>query len=346
MIRLSIVIPSSRAGLTACSRILQACSWAGPRVEIVVRDTSGDAAKGDFLRGVAHENCRLIVALPGDGGLADALAAAQGDFVYLLADDGLCFDRALAMLPGVLESVAADASIVGVAAPVLLETADAAQAFAYPNIDAGDALVRLSGYLSAGGPDLLLFAPIRRAAMSWALDIVGRRPFAFPFDDRITSMLYLVSGKFARMTRLMSVHAADGAEAERRAGLAFYQQGHLDPATDKLHWFLCGFEGATLIRNLALQQSYSPQQRQALADLWFSAMFTRFRTDPRDAYGSPLAGEAEKLCARWKEAAGRLSFADMLADICQFLALTSQDNALKYFAFWSTILGLRQAPAA
>jgi hypothetical protein len=95
-----------------------------------------------------------------------------------------------------------------------------------------------------------------------------------------------------------------------------------------------------------LQHSYSPQQRQALADLWFSAMFTRFRTDPRDAYGSPLAGEAEKLCARWKEAAGRLSFADMLADICQFLALTSQDNALKYFAFWSTILGLRQAPAA
>ena len=39
-------------------------------------------------------------------------------------------------------------------------------------------------------------------------------------------------------------------------------------------------------------------------------------------------------------------FGDMLADICQFLALSSQENALKYFAFWSTILGLRQAPAA
>src|SRR6185312_9550399 len=47
----------------------------------------------------------------------------------------------------------------------------------------------------------------------------------------------------------------------------------------------------------------------------------------------------------WREAAGRLSFGDMLADVCHFLALSSQENALKYFAFWSTILGLRQAPA-
>jgi hypothetical protein len=36
----------------------------------------------------------------------------------------------------------------------------------------------------------------------------------------------------------------------------------------------------------------------------------------------------------------------MLVDICQFLALASPENAMKYFAFWSTIIGLRQAPAA
>jgi hypothetical protein len=57
--------------------------------------------------------------------------------------------------------------------------------------------------------------------------------------------------------------------------------------------------------------------------------------------------EAGTMCARWKEAVGRLSFGEMLADVCQFLALSSQENALKYFAFWSTaVLGLRQAPAA
>jgi hypothetical protein len=83
-----------------------------------------------------------------------------------------------------------------------------------------------------------------------------------------------------------------------------------------------------------------------MADLWFSAMFARFKAQPREAHGSPLAGEAEKLCSRWKESAGRLSFADILADICQFLALSSQESALKYFAYWSAMLGLRQAGVA
>jgi hypothetical protein len=148
------------------------------------------------------------------------------------------------------------------------------------------------------------------------------------------------------MTRLMYVCQATTDDSARGGNAAFYQQARLDPAINRLHWFLCGFEGATLIRHAALPAGYSPQQRQAMADLWFSAMFERFRTRPREAYGSPLAGEAEKLCVRWKDAAGRLSFADMLADICQFMALSSQDGALKYFAYWSGMLGLRQAGAA
>jgi hypothetical protein len=348
MIRLSIVIPSNNHELTAYSRILQAFSWAGPRVEIVVRDTSGSAAKAAFLRGVVRENCRLIVAPPGEPhtNWSEALAAAQGDFVCFVSDDDICFDRAMAILPGVIESVATDSSVIGIAAPTLIETGQGAQAFAYPNIDASDPLVRLSGYLSFDGPNVLLLSPIRRATMAWAFETVRSKPFAFPFDDRISSLLYLMGGKFARMARLMSVYDATSADAASRADVALYERSHLDPATNKLHWFLCGFEGATLIRNAALPLTYSPQQRQAIADLWFSAMFDRFKAQPREAGGSPLAGEAETMCVRWKEAAGRLSFGDMLADICQFLALSSQENALKYFAFWSTVLGLRQAPAA
>ena len=348
MIRLSIVIPSNGQDLACCSRILQACSFAGPRVEVVVRDQSGSAAKADFLRGIDHENCRFMFVAPGEarGDWTEALAAAQGDFVLLMSDDDVVFDRAMTVLPGVIESVANDASVIGVAAPSLIETPQSAEAFAYPNIDAGDPLVRLSGYLSVDRPNVLLFSPVRRATMSWALEIIRERPLAFPFDDQLSSLLYLVAGKFARMTRLMHVHDASRADVTRGADAAFYEQAHLDPALNKLTWFLCGFEGATLIRHAALPPGYSPQQRQALADLWFSAMFARFTAQPREAYGSPLAGEAEKMCARWKDAAGRLSFADMLADICQFMALSSQESALKYFTFWSAMLGLRQAGAA
>ena len=150
MIRLSIVVPSTRGDLGALSRMLHACTWAGPRVEVVVRDSSGNATNAACLQDIACENCRLIVAPPCDAreNRRQAIAEARGDFVFLLAEDDICFDRALALLPGVIESVAADPAIVGVAAPALRETPQGSEAFAYPNIDADDPLVRLSGYLS------------------------------------------------------------------------------------------------------------------------------------------------------------------------------------------------------
>jgi hypothetical protein len=348
MIRLSIVIPSRGHDLTSCSRILQACSFAGPRVEVVVCDRSGNAAKAEFLRGIEQENCRFTNVSPGDGRAdwSDALAEARGDFVLVMDDDDVLFDRAMITLPGVVESIAADASVIGIAAPSLIETPLGVEAFAYPNIDAADPLVRLSGYLSADKPNVLLFSPVRRATMIWALDILRERPLAFPFDDQLSSLLYLLAGKFARMTRLMHVHDTSRADATRSTRAAFYERAHLDPTINKLNWLLCGFEGATLIRHASLPSHYSPQQRQTMADLWFSAMFARFKSQLREAFGSPFSGEAEQMCAHLQDAAGRLSFADMLADICQFIALSSQESALKYFAYWSVMLGLRQAGAA
>jgi hypothetical protein len=348
MIRLSIVVSSNGHDITSCSRILQACSFAGPRVEVLVQDQSGSAAKAEFLRQIDRESCRLAIIPPGParGDWTGALSAANGDFVLLMADDDVLFDRAMTMLPGVVESVAADSSVIGIAAPSLIETPFGAEAFAYPNIDADDPLVRLSGYLSVAQSNVLLFSPVRRATIVWALDLLRERPLSFPFDDQLSSMLYLVAGKFARMTRLMHVHDTGRADGIRGVEVDLYERRHLDPAINKLNWFLCGFEGATLIRHVNFPTNYSPQQRQAMADLWFSAMFARFKSQPREALGSPLADEAEKTCAHLREAAGQLSFADMLANICQFMALSSQDSALKYFAYWSAMLGLRQAGAA
>ena len=350
MISLSVVIATLRDDLFALARVLQACSWAGPRVQIVVRDACGSAVRAELLHGIAQENCRLIVAPPCDArtNRREALREARGDFVCLLDDDALCFDRAIAMLPGVIEGVLADPAIVGVAAPALIETAQGAQAFAYPNIDADDPLVRLSGFLSAPGPNLLASAPVRRTTLLRALEAIDERPFAFAFDDRLVSLLCLLGGRFARTTRLMRVEDA-GAQADGNrppADTEFYRAARLDPATDRLYWYLCGFEGASLIRTTALDPDYSPEQRQALADLWLSAMFARFRDEPRGSHGSPLGGEADALCGRWREAGPRLPFDDMLADICRFLALSSQDNARRYAAFWSARPDSREAPAA
>ena len=48
--------------------------------------------------------------------------------------------------------------------------------------------------------------------------------------------------------------------------------------------------------------------------------------------------QAEALRAKWKTNVGQLSFETMLAELCGFLALSSKDNARKYFDFWNPIL--------
>ena len=62
----------------------------------------------------------------------------------------------------------------------------------------------------------------------------------------------------------------------------------LDPAINKLHWFLCGFEGAVLARNSDVFPEYSIAQRQAVADRWFATMFARFKGHARLTFGSSL----------------------------------------------------------
>ena len=88
-------------------------------------------------------------------------------------------------------------------------------------------------------------------------------------------------------------------ETAQLRDLDFYNAMKLDPAINRLQWFLCAFEGAMLIANPEINAGYSAAQRQAVADVWFSVMYARFKRDHRNTYGSPFAVDAEKLAAKW-----------------------------------------------
>ena len=115
-VRLSILLPTNRRNLLACSRIAQACSWAGPQVEVIVRDNSGDARKRELLAHFQHENCKVITANPCEPreNFSEVLREATGDFVFCLGDDDFCFDHAIAELPGAIERIGSDPSIIGI----------------------------------------------------------------------------------------------------------------------------------------------------------------------------------------------------------------------------------------
>jgi glycosyltransferase involved in cell wall biosynthesis len=115
--RLSIVMPSHRDDRKAISRIAQACSWAGPGVEVIVRDNSEKAHKRRLIEGFQAENFRLIFAdeCSAEVNSLAALDVAQGDFVFFIGDDDLFLDRGVAAMAAAAEKFADDASVSGIA---------------------------------------------------------------------------------------------------------------------------------------------------------------------------------------------------------------------------------------
>ena len=162
--QLSILIGTNRTGLSACSRIAQACAWASPNIEVIVRDNSGDAQKRDLLERFRRDHCNIILAEPCDAltNLSEILRLATGDFIFLLADDDFCFDHAIAALSAIIEQYGQDASVAGVTGGYVVESSKGSAIISYQNAESDDVVARVSGYLSNGGPNILHYAPVRR----------------------------------------------------------------------------------------------------------------------------------------------------------------------------------------
>jgi hypothetical protein len=347
--QLSVLIPTHRDSLLACSRIMQACSWAGENIEVIVRDNSGSAQKRDLLSKIHRDNCNIIIAEPCDGleNFSEVLRVAKGEFVFVLADDDMCFDHAIASLHGIIARISSDQSVVGVAGAYAIETSQGTSIAHYSDVDADDVAARVNGYLSYGGPNVLFYSPLRRVIAQRIFAFSNAMPFNFSFHDQIACLLYLLHGKFVRLQRLMYLYDVgiwETTELAQKKDVDIYKEAGLDPGINKLHWFLCAFEGAALILNSDEFPGYPRPQLQPIADRWFAAMFARFKSQPRFTFGSSIEVEAEKLCAKLRVSTGQLSFHGMLAEISGFMAQTSKSQALDYFNYWDAML-TRTQPA-
>ena len=345
-VQLSVLMPTHRHSLRTCARIAEACSWAGPRIEVIVRDNSGDAGKRDLITRFQNDHSKVIIADPCDPvtNVVELLRVARGDFVYVVADDDFCFDRAIAAMPGMIDQIGKDASFAGISGAFVVEMSNASRVDGYEGLDSADARTRAIGYLKYQGPNLLFYCPVRRHIAQRVLTLLNAMPLQFPFHDQVLSLLYLLSGKFVSLQRFMygyDMGVWENPETAQQRDLDFYHAEQLDPAINRLHWFLCAFEGAMLISNPEINAGYSAAQRQPVADVWFSVMYARFKRDNRNTYGSRFAEDAEKLAAKWLALNGPLSFDAMLTDIRDFIALFSDSSAKAYFDFWSAVLNKR-----
>lgn len=338
-VHLSILMATNRSNLLACARVAEACYWAGPNVEVIVRDNSGDARKRALLPLLQRENCNIIIAEPCDvlTNISEVMRLAKGEFVFTLSDDDLCFDHAVAALPDLIEQFGKDASVAGITGIYAVETANSSGIFSYQDIESDDVLKRVDGYLRHRGPNVMYYAPVRREIVQRIFAFANSLPFLFSFHDQIICLLYLLSGRFVRLERLLYLHNLgdwEGRDTAERRDLEFYKAAGLDPVMNTLQWLLCAFEGAVLTRNSDIIPDYPFAQRQVMADHWFRTKVSEFLSIKRSTFNSEFEDPAPKIRAWLQASSGHLSFQRLLSEICNVIAPFSMEKAQRYHAFW------------
>jgi hypothetical protein len=348
-VQLSIILPTHRHDLLALSRIAQVCSWASPKIQVIVRDNSGNAQKREMLKQIKRDNCTVISVdecQPREN-FVESLRLAEGEFVFLLADDDMCFDRAVAALPGIIDRIAGDPSFVGIAGPYVVEASSGSVVINYKNIDAADPAARVAGYLTETGPNVLFYAVLRRETVKRMINFLEGLPIFCSFHDQVLNLLYLLNGRYQLLPRIFYLYDYgewETTESAQKRDLEFYTGSGLDPAINQLHWLLCAFEGAVLALHSDAFPAHPPAQRQAIANLWFSTMFARFKGSKRLTFGSKQAAEVEAACLKLQGMAGSVTFEIMLTEICAVLKTFSEDKARDYFDYWDATLKRRRPP--
>ena len=294
-----------------------------------------------------NEHCRIVSVDPCEPleNYSEIMKLATGEFVFCLADDDQCFDHAIEALPGLIDLHGKESNVAGFTGTYALETPLGTSIVKYKDTDSDDAAARVAGFLSYPGPNMLFYSVIRRSLAERMASFLKTLPIFISFHDQTLCFLHLLNGKFISMPRLFYVYDLgvwEAAESAQKRDADYYRAAGLDLATNKLHWLLCGFEGATLAMHSDLFPDLPSSKRQAIADRWFAMTFARFKSNMRLTFDSDLTDEAEKVCERVRGATGQLTFEKILSDICGFLALSSQDLARAYFDFWSELINRRQ----
>jgi hypothetical protein len=336
--KLSVLMPSHRVGLSAQSRILGTCSWAGDDIEVIVRDNSGDAAKRSFLSQIKADNCRIISVA--EGGAYDNMIAlveaAQGDFIFFSADDDLCGKQSIHAILAAIKRCGNDESVVGVTGQYLFETTNGSQLMGYGHVESPSAHERLNGYFALG-LNLLWHSAVRRttwlALCRWAETL----PFRFSYLDLILVVMTLLSGRYVDIKRLIYIYDFTGWEGELKfeKDYEFYKAAGIDRSVLWLHGLFCGFEGTKIILSDLFAKNLTVNERMAAATLWYQRVIG-LSVPPQPQTALDLL--AAQLRKKWLETR-QVNLNALLVDLSEFLVMATEDKtkAHRYREYWSAI---------
>ena len=238
--QLSILITTNRTGLLACSRIAQACSWASPEIEVIVRDNSGDAQKREFLALCRRDYCNIIIAEPCDvRRIFPKLSGWRKASLYSFSPTTISASITPSRRCLACSVSAARIPRGGVTGAYAVEVARDV-----------DRQLSERGIGRRRGARERIFELFRPERLSLCADAAGNRPARLRFheyDARLFFvsrpghvLLYLLNGKFVRLKRLLYLYDVgvwEAGNSAQKRDVDFYQDAGMDPAINKLHWF-------------------------------------------------------------------------------------------------------------
>ncbi len=338
--KISLVIPTNRTSYSAVARVLECASLDPDKFQLIVRDNSESKDKERLLDEIKSPDM-LRSTVPNRGGFEnsiEALRQASGDYVLFLADDDWISTRGLRQLHSLAVESEGDSSVACLTGAYFVETATSTGFFQYSGLDSANAIDRVRSYLDANTSNYLFYSAIRRDRANFCFALMESLPYQFSYHDQFMSLLYLTLGRTLQINRVVYFYdlgdweSAGGSLGKDRAS---YLGAGLPIEYDRLHWLLCGLEGAYLLKSQLLAGKVQ-FDTVPLANLWFGTMFGRFKGADRELDYEETAVNAGtlKLKNKWISHS-EIDLSELLLDVCDVFEIADKPGAERYFSFWS-----------
>ena len=132
----------------------------------------------------------------------------------------------------------------------LVESSRGCGPFSYDGIAEGRPLDRLRSFLNANVANYLYYSALKASVARFCFDFLEVIPAHFSFHDQLLSLSYLAHGAIPRVPRLLycyDIGEWETMEATLSKDRSMYMKAGLPKEIDRLHWLICGLEGALLM---------------------------------------------------------------------------------------------------
>ncbi|QFY88665.2 glycosyltransferase [Magnetovirga frankeli] len=337
--KLSIIIPTNRAGRTAISIICEYIAFASDEIEVVIVDNSGNEEKSDFLKKLNGKNITYICNpdVNGKTNLKIGMEQASGEYIFIGTDDDVLLPSGFDSLIQLVFSSTYGVEVSAFTGRYYLDRSGEFQSFKYNPLDHDSPTERVMSFFhSAGGLNVILFSVIRRKFVEMFVKYYNNHPAVFHFNDLLLTASIIIFGKVYATNSPFFIYDMlnwNSSEASLSTHLNYYRQLDLDESLTVIHDLLLSLEVYHYLLGIKKGMGFSDDYNEAIIR-YFQIKHLNLKSTLR--YHPERKGkyfkEACELREKWvnKEILG---IEELKKDISEFLVMVNPEKMKGYLKF-------------